>query len=225
LSSGNKTLYGFLLAILLLAGASIAAIYIIQNAYNQDSGPSVLIVGESADSVTLNEMLGMSVITRDGAYQNRLGNIGGNGTYQGVRVSDLVDLVGGMEGEDTIKVIASDGYNQSFAYSKVYPNASFLEIQGDMVLAFSYEGQTVPAYAEGFRLMFLPEDGLYSNADANATTEPDPPGAGPQCISNVVRIEVNSGGILGAVENGAQNALRTSFFFICPSEIANRKTF
>jgi hypothetical protein len=222
-SSGNKRLHGFLLAILLMAGGSIAAIYIIQNAYNEDTGPSVLVIGNSEDTVTLSEMLGMNIITRQGAYQNRLGNIGGNGTYKGVRVSDLVDLVGGMEEGGTIKVVASDGYNLTFAYSKVYPNATFLEIQGDMVLAFSYEGQTVPTYAEGFRIMFLPEDGLYSNADANVTTDPDPPGAGPQCVSNVVRIEVTSGAMTTESENGAPNALRTSFFFVCHSESANRK--
>ena len=38
--------------------------------------------------------------------------------------------------------------------------------------------------------MFLPEDGYYDNADANATTDPDPYAAGPQCVSDVVEIRI-----------------------------------
>jgi hypothetical protein len=61
-----------------------------------------------------------------------------------------------------------------------------------MILAYEYNGTTVPDYEDGFRLMFLPEDGYYSNADANATSDPDPYAAGPQCVSNVVAIRVIS---------------------------------
>jgi len=72
----------------------------------------------------------------------------------------------------------------------VYPNSTIWNIQGDMILAYEYEGLTIPEYEEGIRLAFLPEDGYYSNADANATTEPNPVAAGPQWVSNVVRIEI-----------------------------------
>lgn len=184
-------LYGFLLGVLLVSGGVLVAISILQDLQvDPPDPPAVMLVGESEVNVTLQEMLQGDVITRLGAYQNRLGNIGGNGTYQGVRVSDLVDLVGGMAESDNVTVIALDGYNQTFPYSKVYPNQSYYDLQGDMVIAFGFEGDLVPSYSEGFRLMFLPEDGLYSNADANATTDPDPPGAGPQCVTNVIRVEV-----------------------------------
>lgn len=187
----DNKLYAFLLIVIILSAASFLAIIALQNQESPDSGPAVLIVGNTEENVTLSDMLRMTIITREGAYQNQLGNFGGNGTYQGVRVSDLVDIVGGMDMPDTLTVIGEDGYNQTFAYSKVYPNETFYAIQGDMVLAFGYEDQRVPDYDDGYRIMFLPEDGVYSNADANATTDPNPPGAGPQCVSNVVRIEVN----------------------------------
>ena len=191
-------LYGFLLFILLISAASLVAIPILQSIFGLGGGPSdsytVLVVGDNEVNVTLSEMQQMDVISRDGAYQNRLGNIGGNGTYRGVRVSDLLDLVGGMSEDDNITVIAIDGYNWTFPYYKVNPNQTYYDIQGDMVIAFGLDGSVVPNYSEGFRLMFLPEDGLYSNADANATSDPNPPGAGPQCVSNVVRIVLNRPG-------------------------------
>ncbi len=95
-----------------------------------------------------------------------------------------------MTSNDTLKVTASDEYSMIFEYSKVYPNASFLAIQGDMVLAYEYNETRVPDYEDGFRIAFLPEDGYYSNEDANATTEPNPSAAGPQWVSNVAKIEV-----------------------------------
>jgi len=61
-----------------------------------------------------------------------------------------------------------------------------------MVLAYEFNGSIVPDYEDGYKLMFLPEDGYYDNADANATTDPDPYAAGPQCVSNVVEIRVIS---------------------------------
>ena len=38
-------------------------------------------------------------------------------------VSDLVDLVGGVDEGFVIRVVASDGYSQIFERSKVYPNS------------------------------------------------------------------------------------------------------
>jgi hypothetical protein len=129
-------------------------------------------------------------VTRNGSYQNSYGNIRGYGLYTGVKVSDLLDLVGGMTEADTVKITASDDYSQTFEMSKVYPNQSIWDIQGDMILAYEYNNTLVPEYEQGFRLAFLPEDEYYSNADANATTDPNPSAAGPQWVSNVAKIEV-----------------------------------
>jgi DMSO/TMAO reductase YedYZ molybdopterin-dependent catalytic subunit len=132
----------------------------------------------------------MTAITRNGSYQNSYGNVRGVGVYTGVLISDLVELVGGMLEDHRVQLTAADGYNQTFEYSKVYPNTTIWDIQGDMILAYEYNGTTMPEYERGFQLMFLPEDEYYSNADANATTDPDPYGAGPQLVSNVVEIRV-----------------------------------
>jgi len=189
-STEQKRLYGLLALVLIIAAGSMTAIVLLNTQGLGTEEPSVTIVGSSIVNVTLSDMLTMSSVTRNGSYQNTFGNVRGEGTYTGVRVSDLVELAGGMTEDDNMTVIASDGYNQTFAYSKVYPNQTIYDIQGDMVIAYRFDGQTVPDYPDGYRLMFLPEDGYYSNADANASTDPDPRGAGPQCVSNVARIVI-----------------------------------
>jgi hypothetical protein len=194
MSSTNTKLIGVVLVVILLAGGIMAALVLFQP---QPQGPEeqeVLVIGENGTQLTvkLSDMLEMPSITRNGSYQNSYGNIRGYGLYTGVNISALIDLVGGMTADDTVKITASDDYSQTFERGKVYPNQSFWDIQGDMVLAYEYNNTRVPDYEMGFRVAFLPLDGLYSNADANATTNPNPSGAGPQWVSNVAKIEVVS---------------------------------
>jgi hypothetical protein len=193
MSETQRRLYALLAVSVIAVVATLGVLYVmVPNVPNLDEVPEVLLTGPTQTSVnvSLSEMTEMSIITRNGSYQNSFGNVRGFGEYSGVLISDLVELVGGMEENDTVKVIASDGYSQMFEYSKVYPNASIWEIQGDMVLAYGFNDTLVPEYEEGFRLMFLPEDGYYSNIDANETTDPDPYAAGPQCVSEVTHIVV-----------------------------------
>jgi hypothetical protein len=192
LSSNNTKFYAFLLIVVLVSAGVLAALVFFQPATQEPDVPYVVLIGsdDAKENVTLTEMLAMTSIIKSGSYQNSYGNIRGQGTYTGVKISDLVNLVGGMAENETLKVTASDEYSMTFGYYKVFPNTSFLAIQGDMVLAYEYNGTIVPEYEDGFRIAFLPDDGYYSNVDANATTEPDPAAAGPQWISNVAKIEV-----------------------------------
>ncbi|MEM5812326.1 MAG: hypothetical protein QW286_01280, partial [Candidatus Aenigmatarchaeota archaeon] len=138
------------------------------------------------------EMLSMPAIERNGSFQNSYGNIRGQGDYKGVRVADLIELVGGMTEEQIVTVRAIDGYCQNFTYSNVYPNESQYQYQGDMVLAYQYNGTLIPDYQDGPRLMFLPEDGYFSNDDANRTIDPQffTGAAGPKLVSRVAKIIV-----------------------------------
>lgn len=181
-------LIALLMTAVIIAGASIAILIL----YQDNDQYYVTIVGGNgiALNVTLTDMRTMTEVSRNSSYQNTYGNIRGVGLYTGVKISDLIDLVGGMQEDDTVRVIARDDYSQVFKYEKVYPNQTYWDIQGDMVLAYEYNEIRVPDYEDGFRLVFLPEDGYYSNEDANATTDPDPAAAGPQWVSNVARIEV-----------------------------------
>ena len=192
MDSNQTRLLGILIIAIVTATGVMFALPYLQPADDTSTEYFVEIVGDGNESqnVTLDDMKNMDVVSGNSSFQNTYGNIGGEGLYKGVKVSDLIDLVGGMDDGFVIRVIAEDGYNQMFEKSKVYPNQTILDIQGHMILAFEYENQVVPDYEDGFRLAFLPEDGYYSNADANATTDPNPSAAGPQWVSNVIRIEV-----------------------------------
>lgn len=196
MDSEQTKLAAILLTAVIIAGAAITYIVLVQpdqEPQEQDySAYFITVVGGNgtAINVTLGDMLNMTTVSRYSSYQNTYGNIRGQGNYTGVKVSDLIELVGGMDEEDSIRIIAEDDYAQIFEYTKVYPNQTYWDAQGDMVLAYEYNETIVPDYEDGFRLAFLPEDGYYSNADANASTDPNPSAAGPQWVSNVARIEV-----------------------------------
>jgi len=184
-------LVAVLVGVIVLVGASIGAIVLMQQ---PSAGPSTDVIRKDGTqlTITLAQMQSMDSVEAYGAYENSYGNPRGNGTYKGVNVSDLIDLAGGMESTDLIVVNASDGYSVTFPYEKVYPSSSIHDLQGDMILAYSYNGTTVPEWELGLRIIFLPEDEYYSNDDANATTSSEYFGgaAGPQCVSNVVTIEI-----------------------------------
>ncbi len=82
------------------------------------------------------------------AEDNNVGKV--NDTIKGTYVTDLCNLVGGMQPGGVIKVVASDGYAKTFAYDNVYsPQAR----QGPMVLAW-WTAREGYGYQEGIRLFF-----------------------------------------------------------------------
>ncbi len=191
-SGGNTKLYAILFAVLIVAGGSIAAIILMQNPTNGEPLLSIEGSDGSTRSLTLNELLAMTPIERFGSYQNSFNNTRGSGTYIGAKISDILDLVGGVDTDEVILVNATDGYSQIFTYDNLYPNETLYEIQGDFVLAYSFNGSTIPEYGEGPRIMFLPEDGYFDNADAALVIDPQfsAGAAGPKLVSNVQEIIV-----------------------------------
>ncbi|MHA1138104.1 MAG: metallophosphoesterase [Candidatus Thorarchaeota archaeon] len=145
-------------------------------------------------TLSLDDLLQMGVVTGYSSFQNQYDNWRGYGTYTGIAISDLVELVGGMNINDTLIVRSFDGYSQEFSYSNVYPNATWAEIQGPMVLSYAYNDTSVLEWVDGMRLVMIPPDGEYSNADANQTSEfGGVVSAGALWIRFVSLIEVISG--------------------------------
>ncbi|MHA3963747.1 MAG: metallophosphoesterase [Candidatus Thorarchaeota archaeon SMTZ1-45] len=131
-----------------------------------------VIVRSTDEDVTLSvrDLQVMAVVDGFSSFQNRYGNWRCYGEYRGVRVSDLVDLVGGMDSDEIVRVTSYDGFAQDFHWSNVYPNASWYSIQGHMILAFEYNGTAVPDWSDGIRLVMLPPDEGYSNEDCLYTS-------------------------------------------------------
>ncbi len=151
------------------------------------SGPLANITFDSSD------LAAMDLVERNGSYQNVLGNWRDPGRYTGVRIADLLDLVGGMDEDCVLRIESADGYYQDFCYGNVYPNASWYSAQGEMVLAFSHDQASVPIWEDGPRVVFLPQDGGYSNEDCLLTSCPgqgcrEYPSAGSRWVKKVTRI-------------------------------------
>jgi PKD repeat protein len=155
---------------------------------------SLTVEGRSGSvTLILSDLQAMDVVQGQSSYQNSLGNWKGAGWYVGVNVSALIAEVGGMVPGDTVTVFASDGYNQTFSYYNVYNDWPVQSIQGPMVVAYSYNGNTTPTWIDGLRIAFIPDDGAYSNANFLATTTIDQSvgSAGSRWVSSVARIVVN----------------------------------
>ncbi|HHY93574.1 MAG TPA: hypothetical protein GX513_00990 [Firmicutes bacterium] len=167
--------------------------------------------------LTMEELKDMDAREAVSCFQNQFGNSCGQGKYRGVPVADLVNLVGGIRAGDRLVVHSADGFQQEFAYENVFPpvagggQASSREQgalqpqdwqrQGEMVLAYAFtptgsqEEMTVPKWADGPRLVFLPADGEYSNEDCAATSALGMGwhtyrSAGARWVRNVTLIEV-----------------------------------
>jgi 3',5'-cyclic AMP phosphodiesterase CpdA len=134
----------------------------------------IVVVRGSDEDVTLSltDLNEMNMAEGWSSFQNQLNNWRGYGLYQGVKVSDLVELIGDMTVTDIVRVTSFDGYSQEFSYWNVYPNSSWYSIQGDMILAYRLNGTDVLDWTDGMRLVMLPADEAYSNDDCLATSFP-----------------------------------------------------
>lgn len=157
----------------------------------------LVVSGPAGDLIlTAAELDALATLEQELQFQNRLYNYPGKGIYRGVPVSDLLEKVGGMEPGDNLMVYALDGYAQAYAYGNVYPEScGWLERQGPMALAISFDGVMAPEWREGYRIAFFPEDGVYDNEDC-ALTSAEGQGwhiyesAGGRWVKTVVRLEV-----------------------------------
>lgn len=121
---------------------------------------------------SVGDLMQMSTVEGRASFENKFGNLGGQGTYVGVPVSDLLEPVGGVSPGGIITVRSTDGYEQDYAYENVCPTPEWMELQGTMVLAFEKDGMTMPEWGEGPRVVFLSPDGIYHNLDCAGTSVP-----------------------------------------------------
>ncbi len=154
-----------------------------------------LVKGTAIRALTLTELTTMSWVQATSSYQNSFGNWRGFGLYQGVRLQDLADLMGGMEPGDVMSVSAADGYEQNLSYYQVYADAEYQSIQGNIVLAYSFNGSAVPAWTAGPRVAVLAPDQAFSNVDLGETVARDyefrnSSSAGSLWVSNVNKIRI-----------------------------------
>ncbi|MHA1964308.1 MAG: metallophosphoesterase family protein [Candidatus Thorarchaeota archaeon] len=177
-------------------GVEIAPVLLANPTLERDR---VVIRGTDEDvTLSLVDLKSIDVVEGWSSFQNLFDNWRGYGLYRGVSVSDLVVLVGGMGVSDIVRVTSFDGYSQDFSYDNVYPNVSWYDIQGDMILAYRLNGTDVLDWTDGMRVVMLPVDEAYSNDDCLTTSTPGMgyhiyPSAGARWVRFVSFIEVIPG--------------------------------
>jgi DMSO/TMAO reductase YedYZ molybdopterin-dependent catalytic subunit len=129
--------------------------------------------GEEEETVDHAALEDMDFVEAVSSYQNRFNNWKGNGTYGGVELRDLADLVGGMAEGDVMTVTASDGYAVNLSYEQVYASTEYLAIQGQIILAYEFNG-SIMSEEDLPMIAVLAPDEAFSNDDFNATAPEGP---------------------------------------------------
>lgn len=203
---GTKKMVALVVVAVLLVAIPLGYLALKAGDSDEDDGDdgdgdstTLSIVGRTGteENVTLSEMIDMESIEAISSYQNRFGYWRGFGTYQGVNLSELADLVGGMEPGDVMTLTASDGYHQNLSYYQVYPESECLAIQGPSILAYRFNGTLCPSWEDGPMVAMLTPDQAFSNDDFNSTCAKDPEflgstSAGSLWVKNVERIQIQS---------------------------------
>jgi len=158
---------------------------------------TVHVVGKTAASdLNLADFENLAYVEAASSYQNRFMNWRGLGTYGGVQLRVLADLVGGMAPGDIMTIEASDGYVQNLSYYQVYPDADYLAIQGRTILAYKFNDTAAPGWEDGPMIAVLAPDQAFSNSDFNATCARDPEflsstSAGSIWVNHVANITIS----------------------------------
>jgi len=158
------------------------------------SSVALTVEGKNGTQVySLTDLQSMPYLQNITSFQNGIGNWKGYGLYRGVPISYLVDQVGGMRPGDTVSIIASDNYSQTFSFNNLYNNWTDQTLQGNMIVAYSFNGTVVPDWTSGMETAFLPTDHAFSNNDCAATSTLDmkESSAAGRFVKDVTRIVVN----------------------------------
>ena len=190
----NRGFYHYLKIDISMSGIDVIPVPL--NGTELSTPPSITMKrGDDVLNLTLEDLKGFDTVQGMSAFENQYGNWKGQGTYNGVPLRALVEVFRGIEQESVVLVRAWDGYEQKYGYTNLYPNSTLLSIQGEMILAFAFDDEEVPDWEDGFRVVFLPQDGEYSNNDALITTDEDLldgelVSAGSRWVRNVAEIEI-----------------------------------
>jgi hypothetical protein len=125
-----------------------------------------IIRGDQIKTFTLNELKAIPSYTAEGnLWRSRRGILTEpfEYTYTGVKMTDLLDLVGGITEGNIIKVIAYDGYTKVFTYDQIKGKLTVLNRQGKSI-EWSLPLTLILAYEEAGRLIPVAKGGPSPNS-------------------------------------------------------------
>ena len=112
-----------------------------------------IVKGTETKALTLDEIKATLPYTASGGlWATHRGVVKGPFEYTGVKLTDLLDLVGGISEENTVKVVASDGFAKVFTYDQIKGDLETFDREGNsigwdqpitVVLAYEQDGNPI----------------------------------------------------------------------------------
>jgi hypothetical protein len=133
---------------------------------------SLTVVGANGTQIVLNEtgIAALPSYTSFGGYKNQVGTLKGFGTYTGVALETLCNLVGDLTSTSAVQVLAIDNYSMNFTYAEVkgefvtYDNVTGAEVNHSQplvpIVAYYVNGTDVPSSDGPLRLTIVGPEGL-----------------------------------------------------------------
>ncbi len=141
---------------------------------------TLTMVAANGTSVTLfaNDLASMTGITATGGTRSSSAVLANFGSYTGVSVASLLDLVGGVTSSNSIKVTASDGYATTYTYGQLTGqgvatyNSNGTAVNATqpltMIVAYYLNGTSLASGTGPLRTMIVGQEGLYTSGNVNA---------------------------------------------------------
>lgn len=158
----DSKMIALIVVVVMLIAIPMAYLTMVDSTEDTD-GDLITVMGTS---MSLDELKEMDAVTGTVSFQNRFDNWNEPAEYRGVALSSLVP---DMEPTDVLEVTAEDGFSQKFSYRQIFPSETNRNIQGDIILAYSRDGVSVPDWEDGPMIAVLPEDERFSNTDLMMT--------------------------------------------------------
>lgn len=177
-----KTIAVIAITIVVISSSLVASIYLLPQNTEQQSQPTamnLLLIGADGQqqNLTRGDIMALQSYTAPGGFRKSGGALAGIGNYTGVPVRDLLDLVGGISPDETLTVIASDGYTVSYTYNQVVNGADFTTFDSvagsqvsataplKMVLTYSLDGQPLTNDEGPLRIAIIGSEGLLTTGN------------------------------------------------------------
>jgi hypothetical protein len=126
--------------------------------------------------LTPTDIVGLPAYTADGGSRSSSGSVKNIGTYTGVPILDLCDLVGGVTSGDSVTVTASDGYTSTYTYAQLNgQDIGTYDAEGNplgatepltMIVAYHMNGEILSAEETGLlRVAVVGPEGIITSGN------------------------------------------------------------
>lgn len=125
-----------------------------------------------------NDLLELAAYTANGGTRSSTGTLANYGTYTGVPILTLCNLVGGITSSNSVRITGSDGFASTLTYAQVNAqgiatyNSAGVQVTPTqpitMIIAYYVNGTSIPVDPGPLRVMFVGSEGLYTTGSLNA---------------------------------------------------------